>query len=80
MLINNNVHILYSSNLTLRECLGFKFLFHMFGLRFLEKELETLRFQVPFKWEKLEPPLLWGGSSFHPQGFKIYFLKKENNL
>jgi len=46
-------------------------------LRFLEKELETLRFQVPPKWGELEPPLLWGGSSFHPQRFKIYFLKKE---
>jgi len=54
-----------------------KFLFHMFGLRFLENELETLRFQVPPKWRELEPPFLWGGSSFHPQGFKIYFLKKE---
>ena len=43
------------------KSLGFKFLFHMFGLRFLEKELETLRFQI---WEGLEPPLLWGGSSF----------------
>ena len=56
---------------------GFKFLFHIFGLRIFEKELETLRFQVPLKWGELELPLPWGVLSLNPQGFNIYFLKKE---
>jgi len=42
------------------------FLFHVFGLRFLKKELETLKFQVPPKWGEFEPPLIWGVSSLHP--------------
>jgi len=53
--------------------LGFKFLFHMFGLRFLEKELETLRFQVPLKWGELEPLLLWGVQVFIPKGSRFIF-------
>ena len=58
---------------TFRECLGFKFLFHMFGLKFLEKKLETLRFQIPLKWGELEPPLLWGVQVFIPKGSRFMF-------
>ena len=34
-------------------------------------------FQVPLKWGELELPLPWGVLSLNPQGFNIYFLKKE---
>ena len=41
------------------EIFRFQFFFYVFNLKFLKKKLETLRFVVPFKLQKFEPPLRW---------------------
>ena len=60
---------------------GFKFLFYVFDLRILEKELETFKgFKslLPTKWGGLDPLSLGGFQVFIPQGFDIYIFFFKN--